>query len=66
MRRPRDCHLTQLRDHVMELRKIILAQILHTGGPGEPPTDWNKLRAMLSVGHTICAEGEAASKEIAA
>lgn len=39
---------------------MVLDQIVRTGGKDEPPTDWHRLKAMISVGHRICAEGEAA------
>jgi hypothetical protein len=58
MTRTRNAALCDLRDHLATLRTMVLDQIVRTGGPGEPPTDWNRLRAMLAAGANICAEGE--------
>jgi len=50
--------LHDLRDHLTELRTMVNDQIVRTGGKGEPPTDWMRLKAMLAVGQRICATGE--------
>ncbi len=58
MTRTRNAALCDLRDHLATMRTMVLDQIVRTRGPGEPPTDWHRLKAMISVGHRICAEGE--------
>lgn len=56
--------LRDLLDHLTVMRTTVLDQIVRTGGKGLPPTEWSRLRAMLTVGQNICAKGEKENAEM--